>query len=271
VDHCIFTGGLFLSGLGKIALFHTNCGELSVFNSKLDELMVTGCRLGAWSLQRVAAKRMDTEENRIKMIQISDTEIQETVFDHRQLRLEALREKIEAGESRSEGLGEQELFRFIPYKTSLDLKKKEEHRSMVETLDFIRSATSISEDRGRFTELMYLEVLLKQDRRWERRFVRLTGGFLKPLRFIVLALGILVAFALLYMLPFLQFQSSLHGLMTGLDFRQALYFSGVTFTTIGYGDISPIDGARVLAVMEGILGISVMSCFLVALVKKYID
>jgi len=39
-------------------------------------------------------------------------------------------------------------------------------------------------------------------------------------------------------------------------FGQYLYYSLITFTTVGYGDINPINGvARTLAVTEGILGV----------------
>lgn len=38
------------------------------------------------------------------------------------------------------------------------------------------------------------------------------------------------------------------------DFETALYFSTVTFSTIGYGDIVPANGWRMLAALEGING-----------------
>ena len=45
---------------------------------------------------------------------------------------------------------------------------------------------------------------------------------------------------------------------TGLtDMSDALYFSMITFTTVGYGDITLNDSARMLSGMEGMIGITV--------------
>jgi len=43
------------------------------------------------------------------------------------------------------------------------------------------------------------------------------------------------------------------------SFWGALYFSGVTFTTIGYGDILPVGMGGALAVVEALMGIVTMS------------
>jgi hypothetical protein len=39
------------------------------------------------------------------------------------------------------------------------------------------------------------------------------------------------------------------------DFATASYFSAVTYATIGYGDVVPPEGWRLLAAMEGLAGI----------------
>jgi hypothetical protein len=47
-----------------------------------------------------------------------------------------------------------------------------------------------------------------------------------------------------------------------------LYFSLITFTTIGYGDLLPTGFLRILAGFEGFLGITLTSVFLVSLAKR---
>lgn len=54
------------------------------------------------------------------------------------------------------------------------------------------------------------------------------------------------------------------------SFTTNLYFSIVTFTTLGYGDFSPPQGvARFVATIEAILGLFLMSLFLVTLVRRF--
>ncbi|MDX8434733.1 MULTISPECIES: potassium channel family protein [Mesorhizobium] len=38
------------------------------------------------------------------------------------------------------------------------------------------------------------------------------------------------------------------------DFETALYFSTITFSTVGYGDVVPAHGWRILAALEGVNG-----------------
>ena len=54
------------------------------------------------------------------------------------------------------------------------------------------------------------------------------------------------------------------------SFGQALYFSLITFTTIGYGDLHPANWARYLAGIEGLLGVISVSLFVVLYSRKVI-
>jgi hypothetical protein len=49
---------------------------------------------------------------------------------------------------------------------------------------------------------------------------------------------------------------------------QSFYHSGVTFFTIGYGDVFPQGISRILSIMEGFMGVFMMSYFTVAFVRK---
>jgi hypothetical protein len=50
----------------------------------------------------------------------------------------------------------------------------------------------------------------------------------------------------------------------------ALYYSAITFTTVGYGDWHPVGLARLFAAVEALSGITIMSAFTVILVRKII-
>jgi hypothetical protein len=55
----------------------------------------------------------------------------------------------------------------------------------------------------------------------------------------------------------------------GEGFGAHLYFSGITFMTIGYGDLSPKGLLpRFLAVLEGAVGISVIGMLIASWTKK---
>lgn len=47
------------------------------------------------------------------------------------------------------------------------------------------------------------------------------------------------------------------GIQKELKFREAIYFSAVTFTTVGYGDIVPLGTNRAFAALEALLGITI--------------
>jgi tetratricopeptide (TPR) repeat protein len=51
---------------------------------------------------------------------------------------------------------------------------------------------------------------------------------------------------------------------------ESLYFSVVTFTTVGYGDIVPQGAAKLLAVIESFSGVFIMPLFIIALSRKYL-
>jgi hypothetical protein len=51
-------------------------------------------------------------------------------------------------------------------------------------------------------------------------------------------------------------------------FLQSFYHSGITFFTIGYGDVYPMGLSRILSGFEGFMGVFMMSYFTVAFVRK---
>ena len=52
------------------------------------------------------------------------------------------------------------------------------------------------------------------------------------------------------------------------SFASCLYFSVVTFTTLGYGDITPVGFSRIIAAVEAFSGSFTLALFVVVFVKK---
>lgn len=112
-------------------------------------------------------------------------------------------------------------------------------------------------------------------------FYRCMGGMMNPfLIFTALVLAV-VAFALMYYsFPGSFGPHSENGLF-GPDcyfafneqkkFLYSLYFSAITLTTTGYGDLHPDENIMLIASTEGLVGILLGGTFLVALTRKYFE
>ncbi|WP_163832848.1 pentapeptide repeat-containing protein [Spartinivicinus ruber] len=97
----------------------------------------------------------------------------------------------------------------------------------------------------------------------------------KPLRVVTFSLTLIALCACLYFLFGIEEDGGITGLNTSLSlwdnlrqFGGCLYFSVVTFTTLGYGDITPLGMARPIAAIEAFSGSFTMALFVVVFVKK---
>lgn len=80
------------------------------------------------------------------------------------------------------------------------------------------------------------------------------------------------ALLLVFLPVFFYMQGSLveGGLIFKPSFLKALYFSVITFTTVGYGDIVPLGLTRMVAMFEVFCGIFIIPIFVVGLSRKYL-
>jgi hypothetical protein len=92
--------------------------------------------------------------------------------------------------------------------------------------------------------------------KWRQTFLSLFGPLSLLTLFVLWALGLILAFALLHWS--VSTALNMPGIETGLG--AYLYYSGVTFFTLGYGDVVPITPAgRALAVAEAGMGFGFMA------------
>ena len=91
----------------------------------------------------------------------------------------------------------------------------------------------------------------------------------KPSRIVLSSISTIFLFALIYF-TFNAVQSSV-GQENVLKWSDYLYYSAVTFTTVGYGDLIPKPYAffRLLAATEAFLGVFLAGLFIFTLARKY--
>lgn len=89
----------------------------------------------------------------------------------------------------------------------------------------------------------------------------------RPVRVLVASVIIIFACAFIYTMPDML---ASRGQAPVPSFMNGLYFSTITFTTLGYGDLYPADNhCRIVAMSEAISGGFLMALFVVCLAKRF--
>lgn len=93
-----------------------------------------------------------------------------------------------------------------------------------------------------------------------------------PLRVVLFSLVVIFFCSILYFFTGVSYNGTEHGVFAGnanlTTWLDALYYSVVTFTTLGYGDITPIGFSRAVAACEAFIGSFTLALFVVVFVKK---
>ncbi len=114
---------------------------------------------------------------------------------------------------------------------------------------------------------------------WQRFISKVVDLFCgygeKPLNVVLFSMMLITVCAILYFAFGVRFSDEIiainpsQGLWENFKlFLSSMYFSVVTFTTLGYGDITPVGPSRVIAAIEAFVGSFTLALFVVVFVKK---
>jgi hypothetical protein len=118
----------------------------------------------------------------------------------------------------------------------------------------------VSKKINRWLWLMASNVANRQSQRARHLILNSVGPLLLPILTGFLLVFLLIGYALIY---FPRLPEDFHinsNAEIYQPLREAIYFSGVTLLTIGYGDVTPrTDFMRLIALLEGFSGVAVIS------------
>jgi hypothetical protein len=101
------------------------------------------------------------------------------------------------------------------------------------------------------------------------KLLNMIGPLLLPLLILVYLVLLVLAFALIYY-PHVPSGFTFASARPGAGWADAIYFSGVTLTTVGYGDMSPrLTPLRFLALVEAASGLIVISLAITYMLTVY--
>jgi len=89
----------------------------------------------------------------------------------------------------------------------------------------------------------------------------------RPVRTFYSGIFVILICALVYMQGLVFFKA---GVITRPQFWEAFYFSVITFTTVGFGDITPVGLSKVAVSIEALCGIFIIPLFVIGLSRKYL-
>jgi hypothetical protein len=112
-------------------------------------------------------------------------------------------------------------------------------------------------------------ISFKLSRSRRHRLLNTIGPLLLPLLIILFIVFFVLGFALIYY-PRMPANFTVQAQANSPAWIESLYFSGVTFTTVGYGDIAPhTTGMRLTALLESASGFALISLAITYLITVY--
>ena len=233
---------------------------------------LSGAHLFQANMQRCSLMKADLSQANLNCANLEHANLLGTEFEKTKI------ENVQWGEHVVQERKGRQALKAGDHSTAMDLFQQSE--------EVYRNLRKVAEYRGLFEHagtFFHHEMTMRRFRmprfsisRFISKMVDLFCGYgEKPINVIVFSLLLIFVCATIYFFMGIMgsegeiiFQST-QSLVKGLtNFLYCIYFSVVTFTTLGYGDISPIGWTRMIASIEAFMGSFILALFVVVFVKK---
>jgi len=274
-NHVCINGYLSISGAcctNGLSLNSVMAKEIRVINSEVQKFNLTTCRMSSFKIHNATIDDFSAFFNEIGYLETYKSKFLSIDFSNEQVDIKNQTLKKDALDKIYQE------FNCLEYHDDLDfdaLSVSEKKLATSETLEFLSENASSKVDRKTYSEIKYQAGLNNIDSKLKKTIYQVFGGLIKPKYIFTLMLLTIFLFGLVFSYFGVFNAPCLNGLETcdvrGLSFLEALYYSGITFTTIGYGDIYPDKFIGYIAILEGVLGVFLSSCLVISLTRRYIE
>ena len=274
-NHVCINGYLSISGVEckkDVSLSSVIAKEIRVINSEVEKLSLWTSKTSSLKLQNSSIGEYISLSNELGFVQKYQTNIKKSSSSGDKINLSS---QLKSDEKLEEDYND---FNALKYPKEADYKKlssSEKKSSISETLEFIFKNNSSKLNRRQQSKIKYLQGLNNLDSGFQKLIYWMFGGLIRPSFILIIMALVIVLFGVIFANLGLYNASCLEGgdscSPRTLGFWEALYYSGISFTTIGYGDIYPVSSIRYMAILEGVLGVLLSSCLVVSLTRKYIE
>lgn len=278
---CIFAGEVHIS-MHTESITILNCIFLDILNissdnSKLDifssgismlniqcniDINISYCNIYKLRFQNANIKSRCFFNNNIEHFSSFATNYIGEIFDYSQINMKYL--------TNIKCFGQENFNKDYLFQSVVNINHVNIENVLNNTLDFIIQNTNIKYDKQSLNKLIYSKTYNSQIDNANKFLVKISGGFCKPSIWFLYAFMVVIIFSFLYLIPAFQFNIQ-ENLTTMPNLLKSLYFSCVTFISIGHETINPVYFSKILVVIESLLGIIIIDSLLVSLVKKYTD
>jgi hypothetical protein len=276
IDYCIFIKELKITGIENsksICLVSVNAPRIRIENNYVNSISCDSCSVVKFVVLDNQADEFRTFQCNISYPLISRNSFVSVSFPYKQIDIKK-QKLFRKGEQCEKDVQAFNCFLYDSKKLDFDsLSNSEKQQINIDTLRFMLEQSDINAYSTVKSHIRYLEAVESHESFFGKIVLCIFGALLKPARVFFVILAVLLIFGFAYQIPSLLFNAPGEKclVLRNLTFIEAIYYSGIKFTTVGYGDISPTGIARIVAIIEGLIGILLSGAFLTSLIRKYTE